>query len=303
MKTSKTKILSGLIQVRREIIESITCLPPEKQAAVFLGEWSIKDMLAHFIGWDYGNREAFQALREQRLPGFYAFYDKDWCRYNAHWVETYRNETFEALLKMAVVSHRALMDVLEAVPEAEFHQDFGVRYKGIKVTLSRLLEAEIEEEGVHFEQICSFIAPSERAEAIFLVGFNCSQSVLQVFAPRFNLAQDVAARIATPFGAGIAFQGRQCGAVSGALMVLGLQYGNLDATDKASKALAYTRAREFIERFKERNQSTECRELLGIDLGEPGEYERARELSLFEERCPKFVSEAVQILSVMLDEK
>jgi C_GCAxxG_C_C family probable redox protein len=303
MKTSKTNILTGLIQVRKEIIESIAYLPAQQQGEGFLGEWSIKDLLAHFIGWDYGNREALQALREQRLPGFYAFYDKDWRRYNAQWVETFRNETFEALLAMAAVSHRALLDALTAVPEAEFHQDFGVRYKGYKVTLGRLLEAEMEEERIHFEQICSFIGLADRAKAIFLVGYNCSQSVLQVFAPRFNLTQDVAARIATPFGAGIAFQGRQCGAVSGALMVLGLQYGNLDAADKASKALAYTRAREFIERFKERNQSTECRELLGMDLGEPGEYERAREMGLFEERCPKFVSEAVQILSVMLDEK
>jgi C_GCAxxG_C_C family probable redox protein len=302
MKTSKAEILSGLIQVRKEIIESIACLQRDQQVEIFLGEWSLKDLLAHLIGWDYANREALQALHERRLPEFYAFYDKDWRSYNAQWVGTYRNETFEALLRMAAVSHRALLDALVAVPEAEFHQDVGVRFKGYKVTLARLLEAEREEERVHFRQVLAFLDPARRAESLFLGGYNCSQSVLQAFAPRLGLAQEVATGIATPFGAGISFQGMQCGAVSGALMVIGLQYGNRNAEDKASKALAYARAREFIERFKEQHGTVLCRELLGIDLGQPGEFERARELGVFEDICPGFVREAVQILSSMLEE-
>lgn len=303
MKTSKAEILSGLIQVRKEILESITCLPAHQQVEVFLGEWSLKDLLAHLIGWDYANRESLQALHAQRLPEFYAFYDKDWHRYNAQWVETYRHEPFEAVRASVTLSHRALLDMLAAIPEAEFHQDFGVRFKGFKVTLARLLEAELEEERVHFGQVYSFLDPASRAEAIFLAGYNCSQSVLQAFAPRFNLAQDIAARIATPFGAGIAFQGMQCGAVSGALLVLGLQYGNFNAEDQAAKSLAYARAREFIERFKALHQTVLCRELIGIDLDQPGEYERARALGVFEELCPLFVREAVQILSPMLEEE
>jgi C_GCAxxG_C_C family probable redox protein len=302
MKTRKAEILAGLIQVRKEMVESITCLPGERQAEVFLGEWSLKDLLAHLAGWDYANREAIQALHERRLPAFYAFHDKDWRSYNAQWVETYRNETFEALLAMTAISHQALLDALVGVPEAAYHQDFGVRFKGAKVTLARLLEAEMEEERVHFEQILSFLEPAERAEALFLTGYNCSQSVLQAFAPRLGLAQEAAARIATCFGAGISFQGMQCGAVSGALLVIGMRYGNSNAEDKTSKAQAYARSWEFIERFKARRQTVLCRELLGIDLSEPGEYERAREAGVFEQVCPGFVREAVEILSLMLEE-
>jgi C_GCAxxG_C_C family probable redox protein len=302
MKPSKAEILSGLIQVRKEIVESITCLPSERQAQVFLGDWSLKDLLAHFAGWDYANREAIQALLEQRLPAFYTLYDKDWRSLNAQWVETYRNETFEALLRITTISHQALMDTLVGVSEAAFNQDFGVRFKGYRVTIRRLLEAELEEEGVHFKQILSFLDPAERAEALFLNGYNCSQSVLQAFAPRLGLAQDVAARLATPFGAGISFQGMQCGAVSGALLAIGLRYGNPSAGDKAGKALAYARSREFIERFQARHQTVLCRELLSIDLSQPGELERAREAGIFEDICPGLVREAVEILSLMLEE-
>jgi len=303
MQTNKAEILSGLRQVRKEIIESISCLPPQRQVEAFLGEWSLKDLLAHFAGWDYANREAIQALQEGRLPAFYAFYDKNWCSYNAQWVETYQNETSEALLKITAVSQKALLDALVALPEAVFQQDFGLRFKGYKVTLARLLEAEMEDERAHFKQMLSFLKPGERAEALFLTGYNCSQAVLQAFAPRFGLPQEVAAGIATSFGAGISFQGMQCGAVSGALMAIGLQYGNRNAEDKAAKALAYGRSRAFIERFKESHQTVLCRDLLGIDLGEPLELERAREMGVFEQVCPGFVREAVEIVSALLDEE
>ena len=229
-------------------------------------------------------------------------YDKDWRSYNAHWVATYRDETCEALLGMTAASQQALQEALAALPEAEFQRETGVRFKGIRVTLARLLEAELEDEGVHLQQVLAFLDPAERAESLFLTGYNCSQSVLQAFAPRFGLPQPVAARLATSFGAGIAYQGMQCGAVSGALLAIGLHYGNQSAEDKASKALAYARSQEFIARFKARRQTTLCRELLGIDLSQPGELERGREMGLFDRVCPGFVREAVEILSTLLDE-
>ncbi len=74
MKTSKAEILSGLIQVRKEIIESIACLAESRQLEAFLDEWSLKDLLAHFSGWDYANREAIQALQERATAGFLCFH-------------------------------------------------------------------------------------------------------------------------------------------------------------------------------------------------------------------------------------
>jgi C_GCAxxG_C_C family probable redox protein len=302
MQKSKAELVTRLVQTRQEIIESISCLPEPRQAQAFLGEWSLKDLLAHLAGWDNANLEAIQALQAGRLPEFYAFYDKDWRSYNARLVAGCRDETFEALLRRAAGSRQALLEALATLPEAEFQREAGVRFKGVKVTLARLLEAETDDEGVHLKQILAFLDPAERAESLFLTGYNCSQSVLQAVAPRLGLPQAVAARLASPFGAGIAFQGQQCGAVSGALLAIGLRYGNQSAQDKASKELAYRRSQEFIARFKARRQTSLCRELLGIDLSQPGELERTRQLGVFDETCPGFVRDAVEILSAMLDE-
>jgi C_GCAxxG_C_C family probable redox protein len=303
MKKSKAELLTALSQVRKETIESLSCLPESRQNERFLGDWSLKDLLAHLAGWDQANLEAIQALEAGRLPAFYAFYDTDWRSYNAQWVAGYREETCESLLGIAAASYSVLLEALAALPEAEFQRETGVRFKGIRVTLGRLLEAELEDEGVHLKQVLAFLDPAERAESLFLTGYNCSQSVLQACAPRLGLPQELAARLAAPFGAGISFQGMQCGAVSGALLAIGLQYGNRSAADKASKELAYVRSQEFLARFKARRQTVLCRELLGIDLSQPGEYERARQAGVFDELCPGFVREAVEILSSLLDEK
>jgi len=75
----------------------------------------------------------------------------------------------------------------------------------------------------------------EHAVARFNDGCLCSQSVLTTFAPRFGLPLDTAMRIATPFGSGIASTGEMCGAVSGALMVIGLAHGAADAEDQQAK--------------------------------------------------------------------
>lgn len=56
-------------------------------------------------------------------------------------------------------------------------------------------------------------------------GFNCSQIVLSSFAEDLGLDSEMANKVATCFGGGMG-SGDTCGAVTGALMVLGLKYGN-----------------------------------------------------------------------------
>jgi hypothetical protein len=91
-----------------------------------------------------------------RLPAFYDQPDRDWRRYNALLVERYGQEDFQALLTAATDSHHLLLDTLQAVPAAEFDQDHGVRFRGYKVTIGRLLQAELEDERVHLGQIEAF---------------------------------------------------------------------------------------------------------------------------------------------------
>jgi C_GCAxxG_C_C family probable redox protein len=144
-------------------------------------------------------------------------------------------------------------------------------------------------------------AKSEEAVERFRKGFNCSQAVLSSYSEQFGLECDKAFKVATGFGGGMRMGGT-CGAVSGAFMVLGLKYGNTTAEDKKAKAKTYTKVEEYTNRFKVRNDSVACRELLGCDLTTPEGMKEAKDKGLFSSICPRMVREAVEILEEMMNE-
>ena len=105
------------------------------------------------------------------------------------------------------------------------------------------------QQGFHMSEIDSSSLPIDVASSRFSEGFSCSQSVLAAFAPEPGLDADAALRVSAAFGGGMGRAGGTCGAVTGALMVLGLRYGPTVA-DKVAKEQTYTQAREFIARFE-----------------------------------------------------
>ena len=139
--------------------------------------------------------------------------------------------------------------------------------------------------------------PVETAVSLFAQGFTCSQSLLLAFAPRFGLDVSVAARIASPFGGGIARQGKVCGAVAGAIMVLGLEAGNATAEDRARKEVMYERVRALMVSFAAEHGTTECRQLTGYDLSTPDGYAAATQAGVFTNRCPAFVRTAAALVA------
>ena len=142
----------------------------------------------------------------------------------------------------------------------------------------------------------------EKAEEMFTNGFNCSQAVLSVFAEEMGLSEDIALKIATQFGGG-ARKGEICGAVSGALMVLGLKYGHGYCENMSeAKGKAYGIAEEYMNRFAKANGSVVCRELLGYNISKPEDMAKIKELGLFQKTCPEMIKNAVEILEEMLGE-
>ncbi|MFZ5631777.1 MAG: C-GCAxxG-C-C family protein [Bacillota bacterium] len=67
----------------------------------------------------------------------------------------------------------------------------------------------------------------ELAVSSFQEGALCSQALFSTCAVKLGLDRETAMKIATPFGGGMARLGETCGAVTGALMVIGLKYGNM----------------------------------------------------------------------------
>jgi C_GCAxxG_C_C family probable redox protein len=141
---------------------------------------------------------------------------------------------------------------------------------------------------------------AQRAAEDFASGFSCSQAVFAAFSEALGLERTIALKISQPFGGGIAGTGSTCGAVTGALLAIGLRHGRFRPEDAAAKDKTYALVLEFINRFRERHGSIVCRELIGVDLGAPEGHEEARRRGLFTERCSLFVSQAAEILEAIL---
>ena len=139
----------------------------------------------------------------------------------------------------------------------------------------------------------------EAATSRFAESYNCAQAVLSAYAACFGLDEETALRIASGFGGGMGRRAETCGAVTGALMVLGLKHGAV-SPDREAKERVYEQVREFAKRFKARNGSLLCRELLGCDIGTPEGLQQAGEADFVSKICPKFVRDAAEILDEML---
>ena len=140
--------------------------------------------------------------------------------------------------------------------------------------------------------------PIKTAKERFDQKFNCSQAVFSAFAPKLGIQDEIALKLASPFGGGTAHQGHVCDAVTGALMVLGIQKGN--ATPE-TKDETYRLAEEYIKRFQGLHGSILCRELTGHDISKPGELEKAKEKGVFEKTCPGLVKDAAELVAEFLD--
>lgn len=152
----KAHAIQELRAARQAVLDAAASLTPDVANIVFLGEWSANDIIAHLIGWDYANAEAVRAVLAGELPAFYAHKDPNWRAFNAELVRQYRHKELEDGWRAALESHEALCALLEAIPAAEFGRDYGVRFRGYKVTIPRLLASESADELIHAEQLRAF---------------------------------------------------------------------------------------------------------------------------------------------------
>ncbi|MCX6025503.1 MAG: C-GCAxxG-C-C family protein [Chloroflexi bacterium] len=140
---------------------------------------------------------------------------------------------------------------------------------------------------------------AEAACAAMHDDFSCAQAVFATFAREMGVDQELALRAAGTLGGGVARMGETCGAVSGALMVVGLRHGMTRPRDTSQKDRAYAAGAEFVAEFIRRFGSMRCKELLGVDLSQPGGLRQAKRAGLFETRCPLFVEGSAQILEAL----
>ena len=103
----------------------------------------------------------------------------------------------------------------------------------------------------------------ERAERLFLSGYNCAQSVVAAYAEQLGMTVEQAARLASGFGGGIGRLRETCGAVSGMVLIASALRGYESPTDQEEKKRTYAMVQQLVETFRIKNGAILCRELLG----------------------------------------
>ena len=132
----------------------------------------------------------------------------------------------------------------------------------------------------------------EEAVQLFEDGYMCSQAVLAVFCEEFGLSREQAFKISISFGSGMR-KGEVCGACTGAIMTLGLRYGE-------NKSKSDEMCVKFLDSFKKENGSYICRDLLDCDIRTEEGIKYAIDNNLFKEICPKMVESAVKIAQELI---
>jgi C_GCAxxG_C_C family probable redox protein len=137
---------------------------------------------------------------------------------------------------------------------------------------------------------------SENAKDLFLSGYNCAQSVLLSFADDLKFSKELAQKMAVGFGGGMGKQQETCGAVTGAIMVLGMLKGEEVNNNDELKSASYSAVKDLTRDFVAEYKTTQCRELIGCDLNTPEGSAKFKEDKIMETVCAGCVKKAVQIV-------
>jgi C_GCAxxG_C_C family probable redox protein len=142
------------------------------------------------------------------------------------------------------------------------------------------------------------------AKKFFAGKYNCTQSVMKSILLGMKMDFDEIMPLAAGLGAGVAHEGNVCGAVTGAIIALGVIEGKSKTDALEQKEAAYASGEEFIRRFKKIHGTIHCDSLTGIEMRDIEARESASEDGLFERVCPTYLANAVRIaLEITIEKK
>ncbi|MBK7318777.1 MAG: ClbS/DfsB family four-helix bundle protein [Anaerolineales bacterium] len=150
---NKEKQLADLETAYASFIDTLTGLASE-DILKSLGDWTPRDIAAHFIGWNRITLAGCSALREGAEP-FY-FYDgtNDYRKVNAKFITQFPSTDQDELLKDIASTKEALTAYLKTIPESEWELDAGVvHYRENPATIARCVDSLIRDYRKHRQEI------------------------------------------------------------------------------------------------------------------------------------------------------
>jgi hypothetical protein len=150
---TRDKQLADLEKACASFMDLMTGLASD-QFFASLGDWTPRDIAAHFIGWNRITLVGCSELREGIEP-FY-FYDgtNDYRKINARFLNQYTSPDKEKLLKEIASTYDVLAAYLKTIPESDWDLDTGiVHYRGNPATVARCVDSLIRDYRKHRQEI------------------------------------------------------------------------------------------------------------------------------------------------------
>ena len=132
-------------------------------------------------------------------------------------------------------------------------------------------------------------------------GYNCAQSVLTAYAADYGLTKNQALQFAVGFGGGMGRVQEVCGAVSGAVAVLGLASGFKEEDGREKINHVYAKVHRLIDEFSAKEGTINCRKLLNCDLLTEEGQKIFKEKNL-KENCRSYIRLCCELLDTYLAE-
>ena len=129
--------------------------------------------------------------------------------------------------------------------------------------------------------------------------YNCAQSVLTAYAEDLRLDKNLALSLSVGFGGGMGRTQDVCGAVTGAIMVLGLSSGFKEEDRRDKINAVYAKVQHFLNEFAEAKGTIKCRDLLGCELLSEEGQKYFKEHNL-KENCREYVRFCCEMLDKYL---
>ena len=125
-------------------------------------------------------------------------------------------------------------------------------------------------------------------------GYDCAQLVIKAFEDELGDYFDAAMKSVSCMSMGL-LQGSLCGAVIGALTVIGFKYGS-ESPNISSKGICMIKREMFFSEYRKITNGTTCPEILGLDVRKNEDNIRAIKENLFTDKCPRMFIDIIDIV-------
>ena len=150
---AKEKQLADLHLAYEAFIETMSTLSPAN-LLTSLGDWTPRDIAAHFIGWNRITLAGCSTLREGAEPFYFHDGTNDYRKVNGKFITQFPSSDGMALLKEIITTYDVLINYLNTIPQSEWELDTGVvHYRSGPATIARCVDSLIRDYRKHRQEI------------------------------------------------------------------------------------------------------------------------------------------------------